>query len=474
MKRLVIGVLMSLAFLNGIRIVMAQDATIADYEGLVGQAAAEMIQFRETWGDDDFFAISRSGDAYTLQRINGQDAIIMGPIVRREEPVRLRQEPIGLEDSYPVLGIGLSPKTRDSRVPDYIGDAYQFQIVPDSESLRFYMDKDEEVLFAGQSAVDDTADEEHWRLERIGQSDYQYSSSQTEYEYTPAADNILFTNEISYRVLWDAFGNKYDPVDPVLFTCGDYVPITPIDAEFYTDWHRAMGFFIVNDTALVIAGETIHSGTARTDRPWDEQEYIKQYTIPDDLVTDMWPEEMRNRCCLPAGEYELWDRGGNQLRGKTGVSYHWQDGASSQQIDDRYTLNQYNACLYSKNTYSGSGYSHELIFYSDDQGDPIEIVIDSGSSGDGHLPDEVYVNSFEMYDFHGKPVVVFGYLRYFSGPGYCRYGIYYNGVLHLTEEYPINSFYDFWHEVPVTDGESDQTLYGFAMATAFSINEIER
>ena len=87
---------MARAYLNGIRIEMDQNATIADYEGLVGQAAAEMIQFRETWGDDDFIAISRTGDAYTLQRINGQDVIIMGPVPHA--PDKLRPLPSENED----------------------------------------------------------------------------------------------------------------------------------------------------------------------------------------------------------------------------------------------------------------------------------------------------------------------------------------------------------------------------------------
>jgi hypothetical protein len=68
LKVLILGVVMSWVMVNGIRVLLDEGATVDDYQGLVTEATAQMIQFKETWGDDEVFAIARKGSLYTLQR----------------------------------------------------------------------------------------------------------------------------------------------------------------------------------------------------------------------------------------------------------------------------------------------------------------------------------------------------------------------------------------------------------------------
>jgi hypothetical protein len=82
---------------NGISVKLEQGATVADYDGEVGVATARMIQFRETWGDDKYFAIHRT-PTFTCQRVNGEDQVIMGPVPvepdihEDEKPIRINPD----------------------------------------------------------------------------------------------------------------------------------------------------------------------------------------------------------------------------------------------------------------------------------------------------------------------------------------------------------------------------------------------
>lgn len=71
---------------NGISVLIADNADVGDYLGRVGQATADMIQWRETWGNDEEFCVKRCGDHYTLHRLNGEDYVVMGPVPRPKIP----------------------------------------------------------------------------------------------------------------------------------------------------------------------------------------------------------------------------------------------------------------------------------------------------------------------------------------------------------------------------------------------------
>lgn len=85
---------MAWIMINGIRVKIQDGASAADYGGLIAQATAEMIHFRETWGDDEVFSIAQRGRNYKLLRLNGEDTVIMGPVPR--EPERLIVRPVRL------------------------------------------------------------------------------------------------------------------------------------------------------------------------------------------------------------------------------------------------------------------------------------------------------------------------------------------------------------------------------------------
>lgn len=98
--------LMAWIMVNGIRVHIQDGASVADYNGLVTQATGDMINFRNTWGNDEVFSIARRGTNYTMLRINGQDSVIMGPVSRGEKQLdrtMFEDEPAPRVFTQPVL-----------------------------------------------------------------------------------------------------------------------------------------------------------------------------------------------------------------------------------------------------------------------------------------------------------------------------------------------------------------------------------
>lgn len=95
---------------NGIRVQIQEGASVDDYGGRITQATSDMINFRDSWGDDETYSISRHGSNYTLLRLNGEDIVIMGPVEkkpekRKKKPARLGRPEIVYMPAFHTVDI---------------------------------------------------------------------------------------------------------------------------------------------------------------------------------------------------------------------------------------------------------------------------------------------------------------------------------------------------------------------------------
>ena len=368
---------------------------------------------------------------YILKSFFGSDFIevLYEP---KEKPIILLPEKIQLEPViWPVLGILLTPK---DKIEDYTGDIYPMTTNPNTDGGWLYMDKDSDQLLFPNPALEGSNPfwNRHYRLDHIGQDDNQYDESPDVEVYTPADDNVILEHEFAYRTIWDPFGRHWVNVDPVIFTCGDYEPVTTTEIEFYTEKDRAVDWHTISQYSVTADDNAVASGTFDTHHPYD-LEFVDTITIPDDLPGDGWSAEQIARCCYAPGEYEIWKR---TVKSATynGTQVYHELGEGSDAVKG-YTLGQHSACLYSKYVYSSNAYRYQLILWVN--GD--EHVICEGSraaSGYTDIPDDVYITDFKMFDFLGKPVIVFGYAHYWwTQDNIIQYGIWYSNELYLTKEF---------------------------------------
>jgi hypothetical protein len=335
--------------------------------------------------------------------------------------------------------------------------------IPSSErTARFLPNDTNRVYLEERRGPDEMVTYTFVRLEQCDQDDDISSSHTNTYDYRPVDDNIILFHEFAFRTLWDPFGNSYN-VDPVIFTCHDYTPVTDLDSEFYTDIDRA-GYFDKTYNYEVFVGDPdgndvqIMASTAVQKYNY-ELDFVEDYTIPDDLVSDLWEQYRIDRCCHADGEYEVWERTGTQLTSITGTQLYIEWGVGTDRVLS-FNRNDHQAFIYSRYDYSGptSIYDYQMILWVD--GD--EHVITAGSKTAGSdMPDDIYVYSLKIYDFNGQPVVVFGYLQFFwSSDNIARYGIYWGGEMQLTEPFVIDAQYN--HEVNADYSDEDYpTLYGY-------------
>jgi len=375
--------------------------------------------------------------------------------------VKPKERIITRKRMYPVLGISLSPH---EYLGERVGDMYQEGPVPLSTITSYYMGLEQDRLWY-ESILSDKSTEwkKYNRLVDVSLYGNQYSTSPSEYSYTPVEDHIIWDHEFAYRTIWDPFGHSYN-VDPVIFTCGDYVPETELEIELYHDEIRAAEFERRYDYSLVVAVGAGRSSTSSSHYVYD-REFMEDYNIPDDLVADGWPEAMRNRCCYADGDYEVWERRGSTAT-HSGISIYWEEGCETNG-EASFDENEHSACLYSRYNLSGArNYSYQLILYVDGE----DYLVYSGTrTDDSEMPDDIYVVSVKIFDFYGLPVVVFGYVQFFvSQPDIAKYGIWFNGELRLTEDWPIDAY--ITHPVNVPDEYSH--LYGYGEPVAFGI-EVE-
>jgi hypothetical protein len=195
-------------------------------------------------------------------------------------------------------------------------------------------------------------------------------------------------------------------------------------------------------------GKVIKSGYSELHRPYNDPEFVKYITIPDDLV-HAWPEEMIDRIAVPPGVYELWSReDGNSFGGLVGDEYYWDNGAETK--EGIFEEDQFAACLYHHFSYTGSteNFKYNFVFVSTFLEDGTiktaeEIIYDLNPAEYGYgLVDDISVSSFKVFNLQGKPVYVFGYFRYYYTLGYdfiayARYGLSYQGEVHLTDLFSI-------------------------------------
>jgi hypothetical protein len=362
-----------------------------------------------------------------------------------------------VQNRYPVLGILLgSPINVDYRLVQYQGDYFHETPVP-IETQRgflkgFFMEKDKNTSKKVGITLGELGFKTHVRLSDESQYENQSSQYTIGNSYTHPPANLLWERDFAYRTMWDAFGNVVN-VDPVIFTGPGYVRQTSNDCELWSDREtetcanlRALQWSRTYTTDLKVNNVAVKSGYATLERVYADRVFVKNITIPGDLADD-WPPEMIDRVAVPPGTYELWYRDeGTEPGSLVGDMYFHEIGAETKA--NIFEENQFAACLYHHFRYYGSdeNFSYEFKLYETDNNTVNEETLynlNPNNYGYG-MVDDIAGTAFKVCEFSKRPVYVFGYFRNYFTPGftqvqYARYGIYWNGELRLTQEFPMNT-----------------------------------
>ena len=229
---------MTEVIVNGIRCILADGATVGDYHGLVTQATAEMIQFRETWGDDEYWAIKHTGDLYTLKRENGEEVVMMGPVptIGPEEEEEEPEKEILEGPDYVLLvemGTGLTYDSGRGTPPAVaiFSTASGGRLEPAGYTKNILEDNLDPPGIIGQETFrtgwvsdpegDETDDPPMERIEqvkRVDQGHLAYDGDHQEEETTYVAwtNNVWSWEDIPYSVEW----KSVTPGAPPVGLCG--------------------------------------------------------------------------------------------------------------------------------------------------------------------------------------------------------------------------------------------------------------
>ena len=408
-------------------------------------------------------------DKWSVMECFGITQVIVHGGVSAEKKEKIFKIPKELKISYPVLGISMTTEP-DYWTTTYQGDLYQEKTVLEEGSKNYYMDKDDtEKQYLNK----------HKRLVLVSAwSDVYGSYVRTQvYEY-PDAD-MLLTGDFSYRN-FSCDGHSWSHVRPVVFTCDDYEAVTTCVGELWENYDvlntRAIEWNTQYDTGIVVNGISVMSTVSLLNHYFDDWYKVEDYEFTEtNLLLDGFTAEEIGDRCVPFDTYELWYKSGWKTGPASGSEVYVAYAAETTGAAGPYAALEWVAFLYHHYTWSPTYFHYELRLWvgkynqTTNTYDSEEHVLISGDEGPTSQPDDLSVKEIEIYDFDGKPVVVWGYQQfdYNSADGYWTYGIWYDGKVTQTE--PIRFTYADKYCHDVFGSEVDLGFLGYGKVWAFGI-----
>lgn len=413
---------MKRAVFKGYPVYIPDQLELDDVIVVVHNAACKADLQVQAWkdGDIDVGQVGKAGQ-YVIKWLNDEATIHILPDVI---PYRVRHAPTEWNDLWefkPVLAIKLCET--DSYPAQEIGSIHSELPIPDEGY--YYWDKEKELLIYVSDATYHLPQLHHTRhikLEHVGDPWALYDTRYTEWHYDLVDAGIILAHEFAYRIWHDPFGHVFY-LDPLIFNgTNEWGKDDGYSADpyHYTRMDRCWAFeqrytntIEDNGTVLQLSADGI--------RQECELEFVKNYKIPDDLINDLWPEEMREKCVYNPGTYRVYERKnwavstfGNEVWLEWGEV--WDDPRGQ----------HHRAYIWIEYDQGGSAWYYLTV---DDKTWLLEAW-----PYDPYDPPDFYCECCDIYKYRGDMVVVFAYFTFpDKSQEKIKYGLVYKDKLHRCE-----------------------------------------